>query len=104
MTDSETPDLNEYYRLKVKLPDELDEDPSRVQAFLSELATKIHAASGDVSIMGDEGDPIGHDRAGDPWARGTLAIPMNLGCGTKHGDYGHVTGDDEDENHHHPAP
>lgn len=106
MADSDAPDLDEYFRVKVKMPDDLEGDPSKVQAFLSELATKIHEASGDVSIMEDEASPVGHDRAGDAWAKGTLTVPLNFGCGTKHGEGGHVAGGDghDDGHDHHPDP
>jgi hypothetical protein len=94
MADPDTPDLDEYYRIKVKMPDDLGDDPSKVQQFLTELASKIHDASGEVHIEEDQADPVGHDRAGDAWAKGTLAVPLNLGCGSKKGgDWG---GDGDD--------
>ena len=100
MADSDTPDLDEYYRIKVKMPDDLGDDPSKVQVFLTELASKIHDASGEVHIEEDQADPVGRDRAGDAWAKGTLAVPLNLGCGSKKGgDWGDDDGggDDDDD-------
>ena len=97
MADDDAPDLDEYYRIKVKMPEDPEGDPSKVQQFLSELAAKIHDSSGEVHIEADEADPIGHDRAGDTWAKGTLAVPMNLGCGSKKGGDWDDDGDDGDD-------
>jgi hypothetical protein len=95
MADSDAPDMDEYYRLKVKMPADPENDPGGVQAYLTELADNINA-SDDVSIVADATVPVSRDADG-AWAVGTMAIPVNLGCGSKKPDDGDDDGGGDDD-------
>ena len=95
MADSDTPDLEEYYDISVKLTDDVADHPDRVQRYLDELADKINAAD-HVHIQQDTSSGIRRDASGS-WQDATLAIQPYLGCGSKKPEDGDGDGDGGDE-------
>ena len=94
MSDSDAPDVEEYFQIHVKMPASVRDDPSKVQDFLTALANKINEKDGNVSIVESPADPVIRAGDGSSWAKGTLAVPM-LGCGSKKPDLGDEDQDDD---------
>ena len=81
----------DVYHIHVKMPPDADDDPVAVQGFLTRIADELNA-SDTTTISGHTTHPVRTDGDGDTWAKGTMVIPMYLGCGTKKPDDGE--GDD----------
>jgi hypothetical protein len=87
------PDIHQVH---IKMKEGTDADPSKVQDFLTDLAQKLNTSE-DTYITADPDNPLYIDADGAGWAKGTMVVPMNLGCGTKHPDDGDRRWDDEDD-------